>query len=77
LTGIDAKAAYQQKLGASLTPLVSTNGHLSTSLLALSGRGTDAASLATSQAQTADYGTRRCGHPDRPGPMVTSRRMLS
>lgn len=40
--GVDAKAAYEQKLGASLTPLVSANGQLSNSLLALSGRGTAA-----------------------------------
>ncbi len=49
----DVKAAYQQKLAVSLTPLVSANSQLSASLLALSGRGTNAASLATSQAQTA------------------------
>jgi len=51
--GTDANAAYQQKLGASLTPLVSANGQLSSSLLALSGPGTAAATLAASQAQTA------------------------
>jgi hypothetical protein len=51
--GTDASATYKQKLAASLTPLVSANSQLSTSLVALSGRSTNAATLATSQAQTA------------------------